>query len=157
MVKERTLEPVIHLVFKGEIGPYQPHKTYMLRNAPKTMAKSQVLSYIRQYAPHTALKRRLQAELQRQLPPDFKPLTGPIGLEIHHWRRIPVSRKKAVEGDFVTTRPDETNLDKLIEDVLTGFVYEDDNQVCARPGFDFKRYAVEPRTEVWVYLMESDE
>lgn len=149
---ESSTELILHLVIYGNNGPYIPHNFKISPKAPKFIPKWQVGRYMVNYSKHSGEKRRLVDAVRELLPSDFEPLLGPIGLEIQHWRQGPKGRRWE-EGDWVVTRPDESNLDKLIEDALTGLVYKDDNQVCCRPGQDFKRYSKEPRVEIFVYRM----
>jgi Holliday junction resolvase RusA-like endonuclease len=147
-------ELVLELVLEGNIGSYKPHNYCVRRNAPEWIHRSQVMKYMQNYAPHRDEKARLQEAVATLIPEGFPIITGPVGLEIHHYRQLP-KRTDYEPGDYVITRPDESNLTKLIEDVLTGLVYEDDNQVCCRPGVDLKVYDENPRTHIYVYMMQG--
>lgn len=52
-------------------------------------------------------------------------------------------------------KPDTTNLNKQIEDCLTGIIWEDDCQVIKIRGT--KKYSTEPRTEIKVYEYKTED
>lgn len=109
------------------------------------------------YDPNNKEKKRFQKLIKEQLPDDFKLIEGPVGLVIRHYLKIPKSRKNKVsEGTFHVVRPDETNLDKFVEDLLTGIIISDDKQVCCRPGKDFKIYSENPRVELELWIFEDE-
>lgn len=90
-----------------------------------------------------------------------KPLSCPIYLDLVHYMPIPKSISKKARQDYVTNKvyhlkkPDTTNLNKQMEDCLTGIIWEDDCQVIKIRGT--KLYAEEPRTVIKVYEYKTED
>jgi Holliday junction resolvase RusA-like endonuclease len=85
----------------------------------------------------------------------FPPSDKPIALEFVHILPFPQTIRKKIlknkfhEEIFHTKRPDTTNLNKQMEDCLTGIVFIDDKQVIEISGK--KIYGLVVGTEVRVY------
>lgn len=83
------------------------------------------------------------------------PTLGPIHLAVKAYIPIPKSfskkkRAEALAGRlYSTSKPDLTNVVKLVEDALNEFIYKDDKQICW--GTQSKRYSNRPRLWVGVY------
>ena len=84
-----------------------------------------------------------------------KPYNCPIYLDLVHYMPIPKSVSKKAYNDYVNNKvyhlkkPDTTNLNKQMEDCLTGIIWVDDCQVIKIRGT--KLYSDNPRTEIRVY------
>lgn len=76
------------------------------------------------------------------------PLEGPLSLTITIWRLKPRSWPK--RRLWPDSRPDCSNILKLVEDALQGIVYRDDKQICRLVvekrlgGMELLEVAVEP-------------
>lgn len=85
----------------------------------------------------------------------FPPVDSPVSIEFEHI--LPFSKvllNKALKNNFQDIpyhlkRPDTTNLNKQMEDILTGIVYIDDKQVIEISGK--KRYGTTVGTKIKVY------
>lgn len=72
---------------------------------------------------------------------------GPLGLEMIFFGPIPKSSKIREPGDYISTTPDISNLQKFIEDVITDcHIYEDDKQIAKVFGVHI--YSNNPRTVI---------
>lgn len=70
---------------------------------------------------------------------------GPLGLEMIYFGPIPKSSKVREPGDYISTTPDGSNLQKFVEDVITDcHIWEDDKQVAKWIGVHI--YSHNPRT-----------
>lgn len=84
------------------------------------------------------------------------PLDGPVELSILFGMKMPKRPKPhQANGMFHTSRPDITNLVKLVEDSLNKILWNDDSQICTI--ITEKRYAVEPFTLVRVRQINRDD
>lgn len=82
------------------------------------------------------------------------PADGPLRLEWReHRRRASGYRKRDI---YPTKRPDCTNLQKLLEDAMTGVVWQDDSQVCVQLGAKVFDDGPGPRVRVEVRALEAD-
>lgn len=85
----------------------------------------------------------------------FPPVKSPISIEFEHILPYPVTilkkvlKNKPVPIPYHTKRPDTTNLNKQMEDILSGIIYLDDKQVIEITGK--KRYGIEVGTKIIVY------
>ncbi len=85
----------------------------------------------------------------------FPPTEKPVSLDFVHTLPFPqtilkkVLKNKLNETLFHTKRPDTTNLNKQMEDILTGIIYIDDKQVIEISGK--KEYGLEVGTKIKVY------
>jgi Holliday junction resolvase RusA-like endonuclease len=83
-----------------------------------------------------------------------EPLTGPIELTTVFFLPIPKRAAKLARQQMInrvilpSIKPDASNLDYLVENALTGLVYVDDQQVCAKHVYKF--YGVTPKTVIKV-------
>lgn len=63
------------------------------------------------------------------------PMTGPVAMEIeavYPWPKRTSAKARARTGaNYKATRPDLSNLIKIVEDSLNGVVYRDDGQIAA--------------------------
>lgn len=57
--------------------------------------------------------------------------SGPVILSLVSHRHLPQSWPKRREGEQDTTKPDSSNILKLVEDALNGIAYRDDSQIVA--------------------------
>lgn len=79
---------------------------------------------------------------------------GPVALDVTFELPIPASwskkdRAAALNGSLrPTSKPDLSNMVKLIEDAMNGIAFKDDSQICE--GTSVKRYAETPRIYVIV-------
>lgn len=71
---------------------------------------------------------------------------GPLHLDIHFYFKIP---KKKKDSKYYIAKPDLSNLIKLIEDICTGILYEDDRLIVYITST--KTYDAQPRTEFSIY------
>jgi len=92
-------------------------------------------------------KDEVKAAAMRQTPRPIPPHEGALMLHVVAHVPVPKSfskrkRSAVIEGTiYPTTRPDLSNIVKLIEDALNGIYYRDDSQFCHVTVE--KRYAVE--------------
>jgi len=83
-----------------------------------------------------------------------EPLTGPIELTTVFFLKIPKSVTRKTREQMINRvilpshKPDASNLDYLVENALTGLVYVDDSQVCAKHVYKF--YGTVPKTVIKV-------
>lgn len=90
-----------------------------------------------------------------------KPLTCPIYLDLVHQMPIPksVSKKKLLEyrlgNIYHLKKPDTTNLNKQMEDCLTGIIWEDDSQVVQIRGKKIYHEVVGTIIKVYEYKKDS--
>ena len=96
-----------------------------------------------------------RAQIVSQLPKDFKPMEGPLRIQIIVGRTRPKSAPKRVK--HAATRPDLDNYLKLIFDAMNSVVFRDDGQIVAitavkhfsdKPGIDITVQDVEPEEEL---------
>jgi Holliday junction resolvase RusA-like endonuclease len=80
-----------------------------------------------------------------------QPLTGPVRMDFI--AKFPFPKKMSgvnrLATHWHTARPDKSNVEKIIEDALKGFVWLDDSQVSS--GYSEKIYADEPLVHVKVF------
>lgn len=103
------------------------------------------------------------AQVKKLLRSAFKtnPYDCPIMCSFVHYLPIPRSVSKRQQIKYVSgemphlKRPDTTNLNKQIEDCLTGIVFKDDRQVVKIKGY--KRYGVSTGTLIEVYRHEQND
>lgn len=85
----------------------------------------------------------------------FPPVNSPVSIEFEHILPFPqVLLNKVLKNNLQDVplhikRPDTTNLNKQMEDILTGIIYVDDKQVIEITGK--KRYGIEVGTKIIVY------
>ena len=88
----------------------------------------------------------------------LKPLKGPVACYLDISVQIPNSwskkRKKAALSQFVTTRPDLDNYEKMYLDVLNKIAYEDDSQIASIVSN--KRYNNKPGVEINLIPLEDN-
>ena len=103
------------------------------------------------YSPKIVEKSRCRILVRQQY--KSKPLEGAIFLEIyfHMPIRASLSKKKATAliGTPHMFKPDCTNLQKFIEDCLTGIVFKDDQQVWKI--LSYKKYSENPKTVIHIH------
>lgn len=90
--------------------------------------------------------------------PRHVPLTGPIWLEVTAYFQPPKrlklrNGKEGYESVPHVTRPDASNIAKVVEDALNGVAYRDDSQIASL-SVD-KRYSLTPRVEVEIHHHEQ--
>lgn len=104
------------------------------------------------YDSKSDIKKKIKAIIKGQF--NLDPIKGPVHLSLIFEMPIPKSASKKKKLDMLenkikpTTRPDLTNLQKLIEDCLIGSVIVDDNQVISVNSK--KLYSSHPQTKVFV-------
>ncbi|HVI27506.1 RusA family crossover junction endodeoxyribonuclease [Hansschlegelia sp.] len=80
------------------------------------------------------------------------PLSGPIEMSVvfaYPWPASWSAKKRAAPGaEWKVSRPDGSNLRKLIEDAINGVVYGDDAQIAS--GHDWKRFEDSAETRVQI-------
>ena len=109
-----------------------------IRGIPKA---KQSFKYTRtgiKYRPAGVTKEQdsIRAQTLSQLPPEFKPFTGPVTMQVV-FKFPPLKgmnkkiREQISNNGIVpkTTKPDQDNLVKLLNDALEGIVYLKDSQV----------------------------
>ena len=79
-------------------------------------------------------------------------LVGPLHLEIKFYFHLAKSTKKSL-GDFHMFKPDLSNLIKLIEDVGSGILYEDDALIASITAS--KIYDSSPRIEFSLHTLNE--
>lgn len=83
------------------------------------------------------------------------PLDGPIYLSLTFYMPIPDSysekKKRALEGQPHTKKPDRDNLEKGVCDAFNKIIWKDDGQVCDGPIRKF--YSKDPRIEIEIELI----
>lgn len=141
------MKEVLKLTLMGQPKPWTSPKTSFFDRAGRKRNKAV------SYSEHRDVKEEWRAQIRAQLPQNWKLLEGAVGRQIQYFFELtPTLAKKGFkEGDFLTVKPDDTNLDKLTEDAMTGLVYVDDQQLCRRPGDDFKIIGSPARTEITIY------
>ncbi len=88
-----------------------------------------------------------------------KPLEGPIQVRAFFYLPIPAStpKKQKAHMELVdpphTKKPDLDNLAKFLKDCCNEVVWKDDSQVCRL--YASKAYSVNPRTEMFVQVVQS--
>jgi Holliday junction resolvase RusA-like endonuclease len=82
----------------------------------------------------------------------FKVLTGAVHIDYIFIMPIPKSTSKKKRALMIGTphikRPDKDNLEKFVNDRLSGIVFKDDSQIASDTGK--KIYGEEPRTELTI-------
>lgn len=84
--------------------------------------------------------------------PDFKPMEGPLKIQLIAWLAIPASaskkRKTQMKDNQIlpTKRPDVDNITKIFLDALQGIAFKNDSQVIDVSAS--KYYSSQPRLEV---------
>jgi len=87
----------------------------------------------------------------------LKPENFPLKLTLKVYRSIPKSwskkkKEQALSGKIrPTTRPDNTNYQKIIEDGMTSILYRDDSQIVC--NVTEKYYSDNPRVEVKIEVI----
>lgn len=66
---------------------------------------------------------------------------------------LSTKKRRLLEGDWHAKKPDLTNLTKLLEDALKGWVFRDDNQVVAQTVH--KVWTEDPYIDIWVCPLEG--
>ncbi len=88
----------------------------------------------------------------------YAPADTPVRVEIITHQAVPNSRKKSIEWEHATFKPDVDNVGKLVLDALNGVAYEDDKQIVELSVIKAKRVrGITPYTEVLVKWSEEDE
>ena len=81
----------------------------------------------------------------------YAPADKPIHVEIVTYQPVPASRKKSIEWEHATFKPDVDNVGKLVLDALNGVAYDDDKQIVKLTVEKAKRVrGVVPHTEILV-------
>lgn len=99
------------------------------------------------YDPQKVVKQHTHTSIEGQLPLNFKPYAGPLILDIRFYIQMP-KRKRAwnhYEGGPHFCKPDNSNLQKFVEDVCTHLAFVDDSQIAVTLAK--KYYSEFPRTE----------
>jgi Holliday junction resolvase RusA-like endonuclease len=92
--------------------------------------------------------------LLSQLHRDRPLFKGPLHMEVVFYIKIPKSSKnkmQEMEGKWHSTKPDNSNLLKFIEDVGVGILYHDDAIICSQ--VIQKKYSDSPRIELLIKEM----
>lgn len=90
----------------------------------------------------------------RQQHADEPFLVGPLHLDIKFYFHIPRTTKKQA-GDLHMYKPDLSNLIKLIEDVGSGILYQDDALIASIVAS--KHYDLNPRIEFSLFTLNQKE
>lgn len=91
----------------------------------------------------------------------FKPISGAVSLKIVFYMPIPmgtskVKREKMLAGEILhTKRPDKDNMEKFLQDRMTGIVFMDDSQIVHTDSW--KVYGDPTRTEIEIKLAKPPE
>lgn len=101
----------------------------------------------------------IRAQVEQQIPSDFKMLDGPLGSYVNYVFPIPASfskkKKKLVEDGaiyFKISTPDlMDNLNKGVFDAIKKRVITDDSRICVFGNS--KIYGLEPMAEVTIYQL----
>lgn len=85
------------------------------------------------------------------------PIEGPVELTVEAVFLVPStwSKKKAGAAVWKLSRPDLSNIEKLVEDSLNEIVFLDDTQVVRRGPRSCKRYGDRAETRVTVRMLDS--
>lgn len=86
----------------------------------------------------------------------WKKLNGPLEMEVIFEMRIPKCSKKKIREYLDTPhvkRPDLSNLVKFIEDVMQGFLFDDDSQIVGINAV--KMYSENPQTTVKIRSLDG--
>jgi len=112
------------------------------------------------YDTQSKIKRNLKWEFAAQFRNQgyLKPICGPIACHLDISVQIPASwskkRKKAALSQFVTSRPDLDNYEKMYLDVLNKIAYEDDSQIASI--ISNKRYNNKPGVSITLIPLEDN-
>ncbi len=108
---------------------------YKIRISHTPKAKASVrMQKSKWYNPSAKGMARTTNAIKEQLPPDFKILEGPLMMIVHY--RLPTrkfasaKRKKFLDGQPHVLRPVGDNLEKFLNDCMTGVVFKDDCQIA---------------------------
>lgn len=86
-------------------------------------------------------------------------LTGPLRVIFQFFIGLPASVSQAKKKELLRTycekRIDVSNLEKFIEDALTGIVYKDDSQIIDSRGIKF--WAEKDQTTVCIWQLDEIE
>lgn len=108
------------------------------------------------YDPQKAFKNDIRFFFQITYP-RFNMLSGPLYLEFIFHLEMPnswsIKKKILNEGKLHTSKPDTSNMLKLIEDCCTGIFFKDDCQIAMIHGK--KIWSTEPRTELIIREMNE--
>lgn len=130
-----TRNPLMLIEIPGEPIPW---------SAPTVMRKGHA------YSKHSKKKAYIQWLIKSQYRKE--PITGPIFLIIFFDMPIPASyspkKTLSVINKPHQNKPDCTNLQKFIEDCLTGIIFVDDKQVWKI--FSEKKYSEKPKTVIYI-------
>lgn len=95
----------------------------------------------------------IKDQVKNQLPTEFKPLEGPLSIDIQVRKTRPKSTKKSVIWPIV--RPDLDNYLKIVLDSLNSIVFRDDSQFCSITIR--KVYSTEPGYLIHIEQMEGSQ
>lgn len=141
-INNPELYSVVNIIHYGQ-PKAQPRARYSSRlNAMYDGAKS--------------LKQSVVEQVVHQLPKDFKPTENMVTFNAIFYLPIPKSfgnaNKVRAELGIIRplSKPDKDNLEKLLYDALTSFLYKDDS--CVVGGTGEKYYSCKPRTEITLWI-----
>ena len=103
------------------------------------------------YNPQSDTMQQIQKQIKEQLPESWEiiPKHHPVKINMSFFFSPAKAEKNKNECDPYCKKPDIDNLEKFVEDILSGIVFYDDNQIYAHNTE--KRYTViMPMTEIEV-------
>lgn len=104
------------------------------------------------YNENAMWKEQIRWQIKPTAPKEL--ICGPVELTTIFFLPIPKRVSKKVREQMLNrvilpdTKPDASNLDYLVENALSGFVYDDDRRVCAKHVYKF--YGDTPKTVIRV-------
>lgn len=113
------------------------------------------------YNPQKKIADEFSSILLNQLPVDFKPIQGPLFVQLWYGLKRPKAhygtgrnkgKLKASAPKYPGKKPDIDNYEKFIYDCLSGVVIRDDSQICSCRHD--KRYSEIPRVEIEIKELE---
>ncbi len=136
------------LEFQPTPSHFDPNAhVFVIHGDPVPWARAARSSGGRMYDTQKVLKQHTHTSIESQLPTDFRLYTGPLILDIRFYMQLPKRKKQwnHYEGAPHFCKPDNSNLQKFIEDVCTQLTYQDDSQIAITLAK--KYYSAYPRTE----------
>jgi Holliday junction resolvase RusA-like endonuclease len=121
---------------------------YMIPFEPVPMKYHRFGKNSRAYNPQARFKEQVRNILTLQHG-NRKLYSGPLKFEVTYYMPIPASysdkKKHSVTGTYHYSKPDTSNLQKLIEDCCSKIIFHDDAQISVIVAT--KKYDAKPRTE----------
>ena len=114
-------------------------------------------NFVGTYSAQKTEEGQCMLEICKALGENFKPLTGPLKLEIDFFMPRPkshfgtgrnVDKLKESAPTYPTTKPDISNCIKFYEDCLNGLAWVDDKQICEIHAR--RIYSAVPETDIFI-------